>query len=125
MITAILFMAIIWVFIIIEKGTTLLEGLDLFIFVLIIAFGVVALYNALKKDKEQAEGQPEEDELSNLIKYKSGYYAYMASLYMWLLFFLLKDRFPNIETLIGGGILLTALFSFIARLYVKRQLHAK
>lgn len=123
MITAVLFMAIIWAFIIVEKGTDLFQGLDLILFILIIGSGIVALYNAFKKDKESNEGQPEEDELSNLIKYKSGYYAYMASLYMWLFFFLLKDKFPNIESLIGGGILLTALFSFLAKLYVKKQLH--
>ena len=125
MITAILFMAIIWVFVIIEKGTTLFQGLDLFIFILIIAFGIVALYKAFKKDKELAEGQPAEDELSNLIKYKSGYYAYMSSLYLWLFLFLMKDKFPDVETLVGGGILLTALCSFLAKLYVKKQLHAK
>lgn len=123
MITAVLFMAIIWAFVVIEKGTSLFQGLDLVIFILIIISGIIALYNAFKKDKELAEGQPEEDELSNLIKYKSGYYAYMASLYMWLFFFLMKDMFPNIESLIGGGILLTALFSFLAKLYVKKQLH--
>lgn len=125
MITAVLFMVIIWAFIIIEKGTNLLQGLDLYIFILIIGFGIVALYNSFKKDKELKEGQPEEDELSNLIKYKSGYYAYLASMYMWLFFFLMKDKFPDIETLIGGGILLTALFSFLAKLYVKKQLHAE
>ena len=123
MITAVLFMAIIWAFVVIEKGTSLFQGLDLVIFILIIISGIIALYNAFKKDKELAEGQPEEDELSNLIKYKSGYYAYMASLYMWLFFFLMKDMFPNIESLIGGGILLTVLFSFLAKLYVKKQLH--
>lgn len=125
LITSILFMAAIWAFAIIEKGTNLFKGYDLIIFIFIIVFGVIALVSALKKDKDEKEGIPIEDELSNQIKYKAGYYAYLASLYMWLFIFLFKDKFPDLETLLGGGILLSAIISYVARLVVKKQFHAK
>lgn len=121
MITSILIMAAIWGFIIIERGTNLFQGFDLLVFSLIVIFGIIAFVNALKKDKDEKEGLPSDDELSNQIKYKSGYYAYMASMYMWLFIFLLKDNFPDTETMLGGGILLSALIAFISKMVVKRN----
>jgi len=121
MITSVLFMAAIWGFIAVEKGTNLFRGLDLYIFILIIAVGVIALIRALKKDKEEKEGLTIEDELSTLFKYKAGYYAYLSSMYMWLFIFLFKDKFPDVETMLGGGILLSALIGFITKAYVKSK----
>jgi len=121
MFTSILIMAAIWGFIILERGTNLFKGLDLLVFSLIVILGIIAFVNALKKDKDEKEGLPADDELSNQIKYKSGYYAYMASMYMWLFIFLLKDNFPDTETMLGGGILLSALIAFISKMVVKRN----
>ncbi len=121
MITSVLIMAAIWGFIALEKGTDLFKGFDLLIFIIIIIIGVIAFTKALKKDKEEKEGLTIEDELSMLLKYKAGYYAYLASMYMWLFIFLFKDKFPDIETMIGGGILLSALIGFLAKTYVKRK----
>ena len=121
LITSVLIMVVIWGFIVIERGTTLFKGLDLFIFALIIVLGIIAFLNALKKDKEEKQGLTTEDELSTRLKYKSGYYAYMASMYMWLFIFLLKDNFPDTETMLGGGILLSALIAFISKAVVKHQ----
>jgi len=121
LITSVLMMAVLWAFIVLEKGTTLFKGLDLVIFVLIIIGGSIAFISALKRDKEEKEGQPAEDELSSKIKYKAGYYAYMASMYMWLFIFLMKDKFPDSETMLGGGILLSALISYIAKYIVKKN----
>lgn len=117
-------MAVIWAFIALEKGSTLFNGLDLFIFLLIVIIGAIALFRALKKDKEEKEGIPADDELSLQLKYKAGYHAYLASMYMWLFIFLLKDNFPNIETMLGGGILLSALILFISRMIVKQNFNA-
>ena len=121
LITSVLIMAAVWGFIVLVKGTELLQGLDLLIFVLIVVIGAIALIQALKKDKEEREGLATEDELSTQMKYKSGYYAYLASMYMWLFIFLLKDKFPDIETMLGGGILLSALMAYIAKIIVKRN----
>lgn len=121
LITSILIMVAFGGFIVADKETSLFQGLELLIFVLIVIIGIIAFVIAFKKDKEEKEGYPSDDELSTLIKYKSGYYAYLASMYMWLFIFLFKDKFPNIESMLGGGILLSALIGFLAKLYVKQN----
>ncbi|TRX71356.1 hypothetical protein [Carboxylicivirga sp. M1479] len=87
--------------------------------------GIIYFYNSYKRDKEEELGLATEDELSRLLKYKSGYYAYTWSMYVWFCIFIFKDYFPNIETMIGGGILLSALLSFIAKVLVRIQLNEK
>jgi Ca2+/Na+ antiporter len=121
LITSILIMLVFLGFIIINKGADFFRGLKLIIIVLMIIIGVIALVTAYKKDKEEKEGFPSDDELSTLIKYKSGYYAYLASMYMWMFIFLFKDKFPNIESMIGGGILLSGLIGFLSKSYVKQN----
>jgi hypothetical protein len=125
MITAILFMAAIWGFAIIEQKTDLFMGKGLIIFIFIVAGGIIALVSALKKDKEEKEGLPVEDELSDQLKYKAGYYAFLASMYMWLFIFIFKDKFPDLETLVGGGILTSVVIFYIAKVVVKKQFNAK
>ena len=125
MFTSILFMAAIWAFIIIEKGTNLFKGYDLIVFILIVVFGVIALISAVKKDKDEKEGIPIEDELSDQIKYKAGYYAFFISMYMWFFIFIFKEKFPDLETLLGGGILVSAVIFYISKLVVKNQFNAK
>jgi hypothetical protein len=90
--------------------------------------GLVALISigiAIKKMKEEKEGQPLEDEFTTQVKYKSGFYAYIASLYMWLFIFLFRDLFPDIESLVGGGILLSGVIGFVCKGIVRRQLNEK
>ena len=125
LIASIILMAFIWIYIIRSKGRDIFAGYELYILILISIIGVIAFIRVIKRDKEEKEGLPAEDELSNIIKYKSGHYAYMASMYMWMIIFVLKDQFPNNETMIGGGILLSALISFIARIVVKNELNEK
>lgn len=121
MIVSILIMLSIWGFILLERGTNLFNGIDLIIFIIIITVGAIAFIRAFRKAKEEKAGLSTEDELSTRIKYKSGYFAYLASMYMWLFIFLFKDKFPDIETMLGGGILLSALISFITKILVKRN----
>ena len=120
-ITAFLTMGVVLGFIVIKNETEMFQGLYLLIIALIIIGGVIAFITAYKREKEEKEGLATDDELSNRIKYKAGYYAYLASLYMWLFIFLFKDKFPDVETMLGGGILLSALMSFIAKYIVKQK----
>ena len=123
LLTSILTMSIIWAFIYIQRSSNIIKGLDLVIFILIFALAGIAIYRVFKKDKEEQEGQPSDDEMSLMIKYKSGYYSYLISMYMWLFIFLFKDKFPDIETMLGGGILLSALIAFITKSVIKRKVY--
>ena len=85
--------------------------------------GIIALISivlALKKMREQKEGQPIEDEFTTQIKHKAGFHAYIISMYMWLFLFLLRGFFSDVETLVGSGILLSGLIGFICKAYIKR-----
>ena len=106
---------------IMAMNTKLFQGLNLIMVVLIVVIGAIALFSAVRKEKEERQGLTVEDELSTLMKYKSGYYAYLASMYMWLFIFLFKDKFPDTETLLGGGILLSGLIAFVAKYFVKQK----
>ena len=121
LITSILILVAIWGFVVLEKGADLFKGLNLVIFILVVLFGAIAMGRALKENKEEREGLTVEDELSNQLKYKSGYYAYLVSMYMWLFIFLLKDNFPDVEMMLGGGILLSGLIAFISKVVVKHS----
>ena len=99
------------------------KGLDLLIFALIVVIGGIALLLSYKKDKSIAEGFPAEDEMSLLLKYKAGYFAFLWSMYMWLFIFIFKDKFIDVETMLGGGILLSALISCVAKFIVKREVN--
>ena len=125
MITSILIMGIIWAFITLEKGTDIFTGIDIYLFALVIIIATIALIRALKKDKEHKASIPAEDELTYKIKYKAGYIAYRASMYMWLFIFLLKDKFPSVEAMLGGGIALSALISVTANIVTKRKFNAE
>lgn len=125
LITSVMIMATFWGFVVVEKGTNLFKGLDLVVFILIVLGGIISFVGALKKDKEERQGLPAEDELSNQIKFKSGYYAYTTSMYIWLFIFIVKDKFPDIETMLGSGIILSALIFVLAKIYVKKEFYAE
>jgi len=101
------------------------QSLDRVIFILIVILVVITSAKALKKYKDEKMGLPADDEFSLQIKYKSGYYAYLASMYMWLFIFLFRDHFPDIETLLGGGIILSSLIALIAKVIVKQLFNEK
>lgn len=93
LIASILIMGSFWGFIAFEKYAQIFRGLNLVIFMLIIILAGIALFNAIKKDREEKKGLATEDELSTRLKHKSGYYAYLSSMYMWLFIFLFKINF--------------------------------
>lgn len=118
---SILVMLSVWGFIAVYRNGYVPSGLDLLIFVLIIVSGVYAFMTHLKRHRELVAGYPAEDEMSRLIKYKAGHHAFMASMYIWLAIFLFKESFPDIETLLGGGILLSGVTAMAIRAYLTRH----
>jgi hypothetical protein len=108
----------IWGFIALYRSGYIPEGLDIFIFAMIIIAGIYAFATHMKQYKDVRSGFPAEDEMSTRIKYKAGYYAFTVSLYMWLFIFLFNRFFPNVETMLGGGILLSAVLSIAIKSYL-------
>lgn len=122
-IMSVLILIIILGYIIIAMKDNPITGLDQIILILIIILATIFLINSLKNTQNEKKGLPIDDELSNRIKYKAGYKTYMISMYMWLFIFLLKDKFPNNEIMLGGGIMLSALIFVITKYIVKRNFH--
>jgi uncharacterized membrane protein len=96
-------------------------GLELFIFVLIVIAAVYALLDEKRKQKNVAEGFPEEDEMSDLIKYRAGYQTFLVSMYVWLAMFLFQGWFKDHDTLFGVGVLLPAVIFIGIRTYLSRN----
>jgi len=122
---SILIVAVIASFIVINRGNHPIQKLDLIIVSLIVLIGIFGLVQAVRKSNEEKKGYPAEDELSTRIKHQSGYYAYLISMYMWLFIFLFKDKFPDTESMLGSGILLSALAGFVVKFWIKRRLNEK
>jgi len=112
-------------FIIFNKIPIHLTPLDIAILGLAIVIGIVAVVKGIRRDREQKEGYPPEDELSKFIKYKTGYYSFLTSIYIWILILVFRTKFPDFETAIGVGILLSVTFSFINKIFVEKQIHEK
>ena len=123
LLVSVLVMFSIWGFLAVYKAGFIPTGLDIFIFAMIMIGGLYAFVTHLKRHKDFESGIPVEDEMSTRIKYKAGYHAFMVSLYMWLFIFLFKDLFPDAETMLGGGILLSALIAMAIKAYLTRHYH--
>ena len=103
-----------------EKQTGLFKSINpLFLLALIIIAFVFTLQSLKRKGKKK-NGIPIDDEFSLLIKYKIGYYSFLGSSFLWYLLFILKDDFPDTETILGGGILLSTLIVIVTRIIIKR-----
>jgi len=53
--------------------------------------------------------------------YKAGYYSFLTSMYIWLFIFLFQRYFPDVETMLGGGILLSCIIAIGLRAYLTRH----
>ena len=103
-----------------ENQTGFFKSINpLFLLALIIIAFVYTLQSLKRKGKKK-NGIPIDDEFSLLIKYKIGYYSFLASSFLWYLLFILKDDFPDTETILGSGILLSTLIVIVTRIIIKR-----
>jgi len=118
---SLLVMLSVWGFAAVYHAGYIPDGLDLFIFALIMISGLYAFFTHMKRYQDEQQGFPPEDELSVRIKYRAGYYAFIASMYIWLFIFLFQRFFPDIETILGSGILLSALVAMVIRGYLTRH----
>jgi len=120
---SVLAMLSIWGFIAVYRAGYIPSGLDVGIFAIIMISGVYAFVTHMRRYQAEKVGLPPDDELSTLIKYKAGYYAFMTSMYIWLFIFLFKGYFPDVETMLGSGILLSAFVAIGLKGYLARNFH--
>ena len=111
----------IWGFIAIYRAGYVPNGLQVVIFAIILITGVYAFVTYMRRHKDEQQGFPPEDEFSTRIKYKAGYYAFNVSMYIWMLIFLFKHFIPDVETMLGGGILLSAFSAIALKHYMTRN----
>ncbi len=104
-----------------EKETGFLEGIHPIIILFLVLISVLIAIRPLKKRKNNKAALAVDDELSLSIKYKAGYYAYLITMLIWVFIFLVKDRFPNPDVLLGVGIMLSAISAIISRIVIKRK----
>lgn len=96
--------------------------LDIAIFVLIIVVAGFAIANSIRISRDERKGFPVDDEFSDRLKYKAGFYAFQTSMYIWLFIFLFRSLIPDFETALGGGILLSAFSFYLIKYILRREL---
>jgi polyferredoxin len=94
-------------------------GHNLLIYIAYATIIINGLFFKIRNKKKY--GIPSDDEYSRLVKYKSGYYAFYASLYLWIFILILSNYFPNTQAMLGGGLILTTVFAIISYLIAKKE----
>ena len=88
--------------------------------ILILLIGMVNFIRQMLNKKRNIEtGAPAEDEFTQLAKVYAGNQAFLYSLYLWLLIFVFNSSFSKNETMLGIGILGSALIYGISLWYFK------
>ena len=102
--------------IIIESPSVLMVVIAIFILLI----GTVTFIRQMLNKKRNIEsGAPAEDEFTQLAKVYAGNQAFLYSLYLWLLIFVFNSSFSKNETMLGIGILGSALIYGISLWYFK------
>jgi len=88
--------------------------------ILIVLVGAVTFFTkTIKKKKDIESGAPPEDEFTKLAKVYAGNQAFLYSQYLWLLIFVFNSSFVKNETMLGIGILGSALIYGISLWYFR------
>ena len=95
-------------------------GLPIIIALIIIVVGVVTfVLQVVNKRRDLKAGTPAEDEFTKMAKVYAGSRAYIYSMYLWMLIFVFNSSFSKNETMLGIGILGSALIYGISLWYFK------
>jgi len=101
-------------------STATQSGLSIIIALLIILVSVVAVVlQIVNKRRDLEAGTPAEDEFTRLAKVYAGSLAFIYSMYLWLLIFVFNSAFTKPETMLGIGILGSALIYGLWLFYFK------
>ena len=84
--------------------------LQISIAIITLLLGMVAfIWRTVKKRRDDQAGEPPEDEFTKLARVYAGNRAFLLSMYLWLLIFIFNSSFTKHETMLGIGILGSAL----------------
>jgi len=101
-------------------STATQSGLSIIIALLIILVGVVTfVLQNVNKRRDLEAGTPAEDEFTRLAKVYAGSRAFIYSMYLWLLIFVFNSAFTKPQTMLGIGILGSALIYGLWLFYFK------
>ena len=101
-------------------STATQSGLSIIIALLIILVGVVTfVLQIVNKRRDLEAGTPAEDEFTRLAKVYAGSRAFIYSMYLWLLIFVFNSAFTKPQTMLGIGILGSALIYGLWLFYFK------
>jgi ABC-type uncharacterized transport system permease subunit len=99
-----------------EPQDPLIVGIAILVFLLyIISF----IWKSIKRVRDKQVGAPSEDEFTKLASVYAGNFAFRNSMYLWMFIFFIKQSFIKVETMLGIGILGSALIYGIALWYYK------
>ncbi len=85
--------------------------------VLMLAFPI---YRSFRDAQDRKKNIPLEDEMSRLLEIHAGAYAFRYSMMSWFFIFILRDKFPDPEEMLGIGIMAAAVIYGLSWLYFKR-----
>ena len=92
----------------------------IFIAVFIVVIAMAALfYQVAKKRSDIASGAPAEDEFTRRARVYAGSRAFTNSMYLWLIIFIFSSSFSKPQTMLGVGILGSALIYGLWLLYFR------
>lgn len=95
-------------------------GLAIIIAIIIILVGSITfIMQILNKKRNLEAGTPSEDEFTKLAKVYAGSRAFIYSMYLWLLIFVFNSAFTKPQTMLGIGILGSALIYGLWLYYFK------
>jgi hypothetical protein len=95
-------------------------GLPIIIAMIIILVGAVTfVLQVVNKRRDLETGTPAEDEFTKLAQVYAGSRAFTYSMYLWLLIFVFNSAFTKPQTMLGIGILGSALIYGLWLFYFK------
>ena len=96
------------------------SGLSIIIALIIILVGIVTfVLQVVNKRQDLGAGTPAEDEFTKLAQVYAGSRAFIYSMYLWLLIFVFNSAFTKYQTMLGIGILGSALIYGLWLFYFK------
>lgn len=96
------------------------DALSISIAVLIILVGIGSfIWRVVKKKKDIETGAPAEDEFTKRAKVYAGSQAFEYSMFLWVFIFIFNASFSKSETMLGLGILGSALLYGICLWYYR------